>query len=111
MRQTDLFTNKRKKILNYESSPIFLKPFEISDERTNGEGIIRRGNETGQARAVIVPKPTECPTEPIERCLRLLASLTGSVTFQAEERFHQFLMHRIEQGKPKRINQHNQAKQ
>src|SRR3954467_4792605 len=42
----------------HESSPIFLKPLQEADEGANGEGIIRRRDETGQARTIIVPEPT-----------------------------------------------------
>ena len=95
----------------YESSPIFLTPFDVSDERANGERIVGRGDETGQPRVVIVPKPTERPTEPGKRCLRLLAPLSGSVAFEAQEGFHEFVMHRIKQGKQEGIDEHDHAKQ
>jgi hypothetical protein len=60
------------------------------------ERIIGRRDEASQAGAVIVPKPTECPTKPIKRCLYLLAPLSGSVAFEAQEGFHKFLMNRVE---------------
>jgi hypothetical protein len=40
-----------------------------------------------------------------------LTPLSGSVAFEAQERFHQFVMHRIEQGKQEGIDQHDHAKQ
>ena len=75
------------------------------------EGIVRRRDETGQAGTIIVPEPTECPTEPVKRCRCLFAPLSGSVACEAQEGFHQFVMQGIEQGKQEGIDQHNHPKQ
>ena len=86
-------------------------PFDVSDERANGEGIVRRRNKTGEAGTVIIPEPTERPTESVKRCLNLLAPLAGAVAFEAQEGCNEFLMDGIEQGKQKGIDQHDYAKQ
>jgi hypothetical protein len=98
-------------IPDYESSPIFLKPFQVVDERTKGERIKRWGDETGQAGTVIVPEPTECPSESVKRCLGILAPLSCSVAFEAQKGLYEFLMHRIEQGEEKGVDEQNHAKE
>lgn len=83
----------------------------MADERTNGEGIIGRRDETGQPRAVIVPEATECLTKSRERCWSILALLSCSMTLETQERLDAFVVERIKQGEHKRINEHDHAKQ
>src|SRR5258708_31932202 len=83
----------------------------MADERTNREGIIRWGDETGETRAIIVPETTERPSKSIERCWSILAPLSSTVTFQTQERLDQFVMHGIKQGEQKGIDKHDHAKQ
>jgi hypothetical protein len=49
--------------------------------------------------------------EAVKRCLNILASLSGSVTIEAQKGLDQFVMHWIKQGKQKGIDQHHHTKQ
>jgi len=71
----------------------------------------QKGEEASQAGAVIVPKSTKRPPEPVKRCLSHLASLSGSVAFEAQEGCDEFLTDGVEQGKEEGIDQHDHAKQ
>src|SRR5437660_432498 len=95
----------------YESSPIFLNPFNDGDERTNGERIGRGGDETGELGAVIIPEPTECPTKSIERCQSILTPLSSTMTIETQQCLHEVMMKRIKQGEQKGIDKQNHAKE
>lgn len=97
--------------LNYESSPMFLRPFEIIDERSHGERAKGWGKEAGKTGAIIVPETTARPTKPRKRCWSLLALRCGAVAWEAQERLDHVGMDRIMQREQKGRHEHDDAKQ
>ena len=87
-----------------------LHPFKRGNERTKGERIIRRGDETGESGAVIIPKTAESPTESVKRYQSILAPLSCAVTFKTQQGGNEFRMTRIKQGKQESIHEQNHSK-
>src|SRR5260370_32387410 len=95
---------------SHESSPILRDPFPLTDERKGGERVVGWGDEKSQVGTVIAPQTTQCPSKTVKRCLSILASLSSSMTSEAQKSLDQFMMHGVEQRKQKSIDEHHHAK-